>query len=126
MGLSKEGQERAEKLMHYQNKRGGKLVYYPIDAPKRSRFKSGLDAMETALVFEKKVYATLLDMHTIAGKRSDPHLQHFLDKDFLKERVESIRQIGAYATLLENVESERLGEFQFDVHGFARARPRDF
>ena len=109
--------------MQYQNKRGGRLVYYPIEVPKRSLFENGLDAMKEALALERKVNTALLNLHATADKHRDPHLQDFLESHYLDEQVESIRQISAYITLLEKV-GDQLGEFQFDVHGFDRGQPR--
>merc|ERR1711976_272367 len=58
---SDEEREHAEKLMKFQNQRGGRIVLSDIKRPERDEFGSGLEAMETALSLEKHVNQALLD-----------------------------------------------------------------
>merc|ERR1712226_439518 len=68
---SDEEREHAEKLMAYQNKRGGRIVLQNIQKPERDEWGTGLDAMQAALALEKNVDQSLLDLHKIAGGRED-------------------------------------------------------
>jgi ferritin heavy chain len=52
---SDEEREHAEKLMKYQNKRGGRVVLRDVQRPTKDEWGTGLDAMQTALELEKKV-----------------------------------------------------------------------
>ena len=52
---AKEEQGHAEKLIKYQNLRGGKVVFQPIEAPGQQSWESPLAAMEYALNMEKQV-----------------------------------------------------------------------
>ncbi|KAK2707224.1 hypothetical protein QYM36_015043 [Artemia franciscana] len=52
---SKEEREHAEKLIKYLNKRGGRVIYHPIEKPMKQEWGSCLEAMEDALSMEKDV-----------------------------------------------------------------------
>ena len=52
---SDEEREHAERLMKFQNERGGRLVLQDLKRPARDNWGSGLDAMEAALELEKNV-----------------------------------------------------------------------
>merc|ERR1739846_206524 len=58
---SEEEREHAEKLMAYQNKRGGRIVLQDIKSPSQTEWGSGLDAMQATLQLEKSVNQALLD-----------------------------------------------------------------
>jgi len=105
--------EHAEKLMKYQNKRGGRVVMQKIDKPDRDNWGTALDAMQAALELEKTVNQSLLDLHKLATSHNDAHLTDFLESEFLDEQVESIKKISEYITKLKRV-GTGLGEFLFD------------
>jgi len=110
---SKEEREHAEKLMEFQNKRGGRIVLQDIKKPDRDEWGTGLDAMQVTLGLEKSVNQSLLDLHKVADNHGDAQMTDFLEGNFLQEQVEAIKQIGGYITNLKRVGSG-LGEYQFD------------
>ncbi|CAH8500829.1 unnamed protein product [Dicrocoelium dendriticum] len=131
---SNEEREHAKKLMKYQNLRGGRIVLQNIAPPEPNGWASGLEAMETALELEKTVNKSLLELHTIASNHNDAQFTDFLeghisgmhkytssrasrrldDSDqFLKEQVESMKEISDHVTNLRRVGSG-LGEYLFD------------
>lgn len=112
---SDEEREHAQKFMDYQNKRGGRLSLRDIAKPSKSEWASGLEAVQVALELEKNVNDSLLEMHAVASKHNDPHLQNFLEGEFLDEQVESIKQLSDYVTNLKRV-GPGLGEYLFDKH----------
>ena len=63
---------------------------------------------------EKKVNQSLLDLHTLATSKADPHLTNFLEEEFLDEQVESIRKLADYITKLKRAGPVGLGEYIFD------------
>merc|ERR1712147_266715 len=69
-------EERAHgmKLMEYQTKRGGRVVFQDIAKPTTMDWGSPLEAMEAALELEKTVNQSLLDIHKVAGDKGDGHL----------------------------------------------------
>merc|ERR1712034_149700 len=85
-------EERAHgmKLMEYQAKRGGRVVFQDIAKPSSMEWGTPLEAMEAALELEKTVNQSLLDLHKAAGDKGDSHLCDFLEAEFLGEQVEGI------------------------------------
>merc|ERR1711978_448897 len=71
--------ERAHgmKLMEYQTKRGGRVVFQDIAKPTTMDWGSPMEAMEAALELEKTVNQSLLDIHKVAGDKGDGHLCDF-------------------------------------------------
>merc|ERR1712150_202189 len=105
--------EHAEKLMKYQNKRGGRVVLQNIVKPERDEWGSGLEAMETALSLEKSVNQSLLDLHKIADSHGDAQMQDFLETEYLEEQVNAIKEISDRITNLKRV-GAGLGEWHYD------------
>merc|ERR1712233_276646 len=86
------GEERAHgmKLMEYQTKRGGRVVFQDIAKPTTMEWGTPLEAMEAAL-----------DLHKVAGDKGDGHLCDFLESEYLGERVEGIKAIGDLITKMK-------------------------
>jgi len=110
---SAEEREHAEKLMKYQNARGGRIVLQSIEKPEADEWGSGLEAMQMALALEKNVNQMLLDLHKVAQGHNDAHMTDFLEGNYLEEQVQSIKQIAGYVTQLKRV-GPGLGEYTFD------------
>lgn len=110
---SDEEREHAEKLMKYQNKRGGRVVLKAVDKPEADEWGSGLDAVQMALSLEKNVNQVLLDLHKLATTHEDAHLTDFLESEYLNEQVESIKELSDYITQLKRC-GPGLGEYMFD------------
>ncbi|MEH0877556.1 ferritin, partial [Enterococcus faecium] len=102
---SEEEREHAEKLMKFQNKRGGRIVLQDIKKPDRDEWGTGLDAMQVALTLEKSVNQALLDLHEVAANHKDAQMTDFLEGEFLQEQVNSIKEIGDHVTNLKRVGS---------------------
>ncbi|XP_059496452.1 ferritin, heavy subunit-like, partial [Stegostoma tigrinum] len=58
-------QERAEKLLKFQNQRGGQVFLQDVKfgKPERDEWGNSLQAMQVALDLEKNVNQSLLDLH---------------------------------------------------------------
>lgn len=112
---SKEEREHAEKLMKFQNQRGGRIKLQNIQKPERDEWGSGLEAMEAALALEKSVNQSLMDLHKIAGKHEDAQMCDFIESTYLTEQVEAIKQMSDYITNLKRV-GPGMGEYLFDKH----------
>lgn len=110
-----EENEHAEKLMKYQNTRGGRVVLQKVDKPDKDTWGTPLDAMQAALELEKTVNQSLLDLHKLSASHDDAHLCDYLEREFLDDQVESIKKISEYITNLKRV-GNGLGEFLFDKH----------
>merc|ERR1711978_596080 len=91
---SGEEREHGLKLMRYQVKRGGKVVFQDIAQPSTMEWGTALEAMEATLELEKtvskassptnitlelypQVNQSLLDLHRVAAGAEDAHLCDF-------------------------------------------------
>jgi len=110
---SEDEREHAMKLMKYQNKRGGRVVLKDVQKPAKDEWGSGLEALQASLELEKAVNQSLLELHAVAARNNDPHMTDFIEEEYLKEQVESIKQISEYITNLKRV-GPGLGEYMFD------------
>merc|ERR1712186_146596 len=72
---SEEERAHGMKLMEYQAKRGGSVVFQDIAKPSSMEWGTPLEAMEAALELEKTVNQSLLDIHKVAGDKGDGHLR---------------------------------------------------
>lgn len=114
---SEEEREHAEKLMEYQNKRGGRVKLFSLQMPP-SEFDhvekgDALHAMELALSLEKLTNEKLLKLHSVADSNNDPQLADFVESEFLGEQVEAIKKISEYISQLRRV-GKGHGVWHFD------------
>lgn len=112
---SEEEREHAEKLMKFQNQRGGRILLHDIPKPVKQDWNSGLEAMEAALELEKTVNQSLLDLHAVATSNNDAQFADFIETHYLTEQVEAIKKLADYVTTLRRV-GGGLGEYLFDKH----------
>jgi len=110
---SDEEREHAEKLMKFQNQRGGRIVLQAIQKPERDEWGTGLEAMQSALALEKNVNQALLDLHSLSDSHNDHQFSDFIEGNYLTEQVEAIKQLSDYVTNLKRV-GPGLGEYMFD------------
>jgi len=111
---SHEERGHAEKLMKYQNQRGGRIVLQGIAAPSLQEWGSAHDALQAALDLERQVNQSLLDLHATASRNNDPHLTKLLEDEFLEEQIEAMKKLGDLITRLKRAGTSGLGEFIFD------------
>ncbi|VCW85329.1 unnamed protein product [Gulo gulo] len=90
---SREETQHAEKLMRLQNQRGGRICL-------------------------QNVNQSLLELHTLASDRGDPHLCDFLETHYLNEQVKSIKELGDHVQNLIKMGApdSGLAEYLFDKH----------
>lgn len=110
---SGEEREHAEKLMKYQNQRGGRIVLHDVKKPERDEWGTGLDAMQAALALEKNVNQSLLDLHKLCDGHVDAQMADWIEANYLSEQVEAIKEISDHITQLKRV-GPGLGEYMYD------------
>lgn len=110
---SDEEREHAEKLMKFQNQRGGRIVLQDIKKPDRDTWGSGLEAMQAALALEKSVNQSLLDLHKLSDSHGDAQMCDFIEANYLTEQVEAIKELSDHVTQLKRV-GGGLGEYMYD------------
>lgn len=115
---SDEKRERAETLMRYQNKRGGRVklqsIMMPLmefDHPEKG---DALYSMELVLGLEKVTNEKLLSLHQVAADNNDPEMSHFIEAKFLTDQVETIKQVSQYVSQLRRV-GKGHGVYHFDL-----------
>merc|ERR1712098_277904 len=89
------------KLMEYQAKRGGRVVFQDIAKPSSMEWGTPVDAMEAALELEKTVNQSLLDLNKACDAKGDAHLCDFIEAEFLGEQVEGIKELGDMITKIK-------------------------
>jgi len=85
-------------------------VLQQLAKPTQDEWSSPLEAVSAALELEK---TTLLNLHKIAGERTDPQLCDFLESNFLEEQVHAIKELAEMVTKLKRAGSG-LGEHILD------------
>lgn len=117
---SEKEKEQAEKLLEYQNMRGGRILLQTIAKPSREDWRGGLDAMSFSLDYQKSLNSCVLDIHRRAGAHGDPHLCDFLEQHFLPNSHDAIKKLGDYVGSLNRItgsaEHGGMGEYLFDKH----------
>jgi len=98
---SEEEREHAQKLIDYQNRRGGRVVFQNIMKPPKEDWNTALEAVEASLKLEIEVYESLLNLHKVADEKEDPQLTDFLEGEYLKEQVEAHKEIGDLITKMK-------------------------
>ncbi|KAL8517197.1 hypothetical protein ACS0TY_015428 [Phlomoides rotata] len=114
---SLEEREHAEKLMEYQNKRGGKVKLHALQMPPtefdHAEKGDALHAMELVLSLEKLTNEKLLKLHSVADSNNDPQLADFVESEYLEEQVEAIKKVSEYVAQLRRV-GKGHGVWHFD------------
>uniref|UniRef100_UPI00398EA2CC ferritin, higher subunit-like n=1 Tax=Pristiophorus japonicus TaxID=55135 RepID=UPI00398EA2CC len=115
---SHEEREHAEKLIEFQNRRGGQIILVDVKKPEQAEWNNGLEAMQRALQMEKNVNQSLLYLHKLSTGSTDPHLCDFLETHYLDEQVKMIKKLGDHITNLKRLGAPEngLGEYLFDKH----------
>merc|ERR1712105_256797 len=98
---SGEEREHGMKLMEYQSKRGGRVVFQDIAKPSSMEWGTPIQAMEAALELEKTVNQSLLDLHKASDDKGDAHLCDYPEAESLTEQVDGIKEIGDMITKIK-------------------------
>ncbi|CAG8548727.1 3174_t:CDS:2 [Ambispora leptoticha] len=110
---AEEERQHAQKLMHYQQLRGGCVVLHPIPAPP-TEWQSAKNAVEVSLDLEKEVNKNLLHLSSLAENNGDSQLVSYIREEFLSEQVRSIEEFAKMITHLNRVGGDGLGLYLFD------------
>jgi len=110
---SDEEREHAQKLMKFQNQRGGTIVLQDIKKPEKDSWGTLKEGIHAALHLEKHVNQSLLDLHKTAETHGDSQMCDWIEANFLTEQVEAIKELGGHMTQLIRV-GEGLGTYIYD------------
>ncbi|MCO5592857.1 hypothetical protein L7F22_046861 [Adiantum nelumboides] len=118
----KEGSDKekgdAQRLIDFQNIRGGRVKLQSIVAPEmefdNSEKGDALHAMELALSLQKLTYEKLLYLSKIAEEEDDPQMHDFVDGTLLPEQVNLIKKVAEYVSQVRRV-GKGHGVYHFDL-----------
>uniref|UniRef100_A0A1A7W6H4 Ferritin n=2 Tax=Iconisemion striatum TaxID=60296 RepID=A0A1A7W6H4_9TELE len=117
---SEKEREQAEKLLEYQNVRGGRILLQTIAKPSREDWRGGLDALTFSLEYQKSLNTCILEVHRSADGHKDPHLCDFLEQNFLVDSHDTIKKLGDHVSSLSRLAGSEtdgsMGEYLFDRH----------
>jgi ferritin heavy chain len=119
---SLEETEHAQKLMKYQNKRGGNVGLYNIKEPSMDFLGTTnitsdvLKCFDKAIEMEQKVYKSLLEVHKIGDECNDPQFTDFIEGEFLEEQIDAINKLTKWASQLRRIGNDGHGIWNFDQH----------
>lgn len=117
---SEEEREHAEKLMEYQNMRGGTVVLRNIEAPSLDYLdNNSIDndvvlSFEKAVEMEQQVYQSLLNVHKVGDECNDAQFTDFIEGEFLGEQVEAINELTKYVSQLRRIGNNGHGVWNFN------------
>eukprot|EP00884_Botryococcus_braunii_P001828 jgi/Botrbrau1/11646/Bobra.168_2s0004.2 len=113
---SEEEREHAQKLMSYQNRRGGRVKLHSIlmpemefDHPDKG---DALYAMELSLSLEKLNFQKLEALYKVASAGSDAEAENFI-QGMLDDQAKDVKKTAEYVAQLRRV-GKGLGVFEFD------------
>eukprot|EP01023_Acetabularia_acetabulum_P009789 TRINITY_DN1442_c0_g1_i1.p1 TRINITY_DN1442_c0_g1~~TRINITY_DN1442_c0_g1_i1.p1 ORF type:complete len:245 (-),score=33.91 TRINITY_DN1442_c0_g1_i1:336-1070(-) len=115
---SEEEREHAEKLMEYQNLRGGRVKLQSIMMP-HTEFGDevkgdALHAMELSLSLEKLNFQKLMNVWAVADKVNDAQMQDFIEGEYLKDQVADIKKVAQFVSRLRRI-GKGHAVFHFDL-----------
>ena len=112
---SLEEREHADKLMVYQNMRGGlvKLGNISPNSIELAFPNDIIDSFKFALQLEKNINESLLNLHKVASEENDPQFSDYLEGEYLKEQVESISEISKKISVLERFNGDQHAIWNF-------------
>jgi len=101
--------EHAQKLINYQNMRGGRVVFQDIQKPIAQEWDSAEHAIQCQLELEQTVHKSLLELHKVADSHGDAQLCDFIEGTYLIEQVQGEKEIGDLLTKMKRTGSTGLG-----------------
>ena len=111
---SEKKQKDANKLIDYQNKRGGTVLLNNIKLYDIEKdWHNGLGALEVGLELEKSLNQSILEFHALSSTHHDANLTDFIESEFLNQQVELVKDFTDKLVQLKRIDSE-LGQYLFD------------
>ena len=109
---SLEEREHADKLMSYQNMRGGVVCLdvvaaKPFQVSAEERNTDIHSAFVFALDLEKTINEYLLELHKVADENNDAQFADYLEGEFLKEQVTAISELSKIISVLNRFNGDQ-------------------
>jgi len=110
---SEDKQDMAEKLMKYQNMRGGRVLMQPVQKPTQDVWGSATDALQSALDLEEMLNQAFQGLHDVADQHNDPTTSDFIEEHLLESQVDHIKKIGDHLANAKRT-GPNLGEYMVE------------
>ncbi|XP_042859520.1 soma ferritin-like [Penaeus japonicus] len=91
---------KAEKLVEYQNKRGGATVFRDIRRYESTEWDRAIAAMEAAYHIERDMNDKFIEIHTVALEHEDATTAHFLLTNYINPQVDIIYSICEHIAIM--------------------------
>ena len=109
---SLEEREHADKLMKYQNMRGGvvcldNITATPFQLRDSERKHDILKAFTFAVDLEKTINQHLINLHEVASSENDPQFSDYLEGEFLEEQVTAISELSKIVSVLNRFDGDQ-------------------
>ena len=107
--------EHADKLMEYQNMRGGivKLTNIQVNDYCLEKPNDILESFNIALELEKSINQKLIDLHRVAEDSNDAQFSDYIEGNFLNEQVEAISEISKIISVLDRFQGDQHAIWNF-------------
>jgi len=115
--MSTKERGQAEKMMSYQNLRGGRIVLADVKAPSLE-WDNHVNVLQDTLSLEKKMNESLLEVQKLADEKGDPQMSHYMTDTYITEKVDIVSEISRLLTNAKRTGGD-LGLYQFDIHSMA-------
>ncbi|KAG6550650.1 hypothetical protein Mapa_007747 [Marchantia paleacea] len=106
--------KRAEELMMYQNKRGGRVGLNRVLSAPAVEFEDVIKSMELANSLEKLSTEKFYDLQRAAEKAEDKHLNHLVKSKYLAEQIEIVKRVSEHVAQLRLIGEDGHGIYYFD------------
>ncbi|GJQ77745.1 hypothetical protein Trydic_g16011 [Trypoxylus dichotomus] len=113
MAMFQEEIEHAMIFIKYQEMRGGHVVLANVEATQCEECDI-LKSLQLSLCMEKQITDQLFELYALAKKHDDIRTEDFLVSDFIREQIQSVRNLGALIKLAERMGDCGIGEYLLD------------
>lgn len=114
---SDEEREHAQKLIDFQNMRGGRVKLATITGPQaefdNAEKGEALYAMELVLSLEKLNFTKLRQLHALGSKHDDAQMTNYIEGELLEEQAKAVKEAADYVSQLRRV-GKGHGVWHFD------------
>lgn len=113
LSMFDEENTHAMALIKYQEMRGGSVNIVSININQCEECTI-LKSLEISLCMEKEISNQLIEVYSVAKKHNDFRTQDLIVTEFIKEQIQSIRQLGTFIADAQRLGDSGLAEFFLD------------
>lgn len=114
MGMFNEENEHAMKLIRYQEMRGAPIKLTSVESIECENCNIQ-QSLQLSLGMEREITDRLMQLLELARKHEDIATEDFIVSEYIKEQMESIRQLGALLSLAIRMGESGIAEYLLDM-----------